>query len=196
MPDAAFWQIARASGRDVRRPHVLPLVGLAREVHPRPSWPGPRASDSVFAGRFARGMGRNAMSQALNRVLDGLGDEGASLKRDKPRPHDLRRSAISGMARIGISSRRSGWRSRATRYGDAHAVYDRHDRLDREARGAAGAGTPTFAGSSPISRRTAPRWSRCDRRCCDGNAEEEAEEAEARPVTASLVQIRQGIHGP
>jgi integrase len=123
---AAFWQIPAHRAKS-RRPLVLPLVGLAREVI-LTELAGPRASDFVFAGRFARGMGRNAMSQALSRVLDDLGEEGASLKRDKPRPHDLRRSAISGMARIGIA-RDDRMAVAGHSYGDAHAIYDRHDRL-------------------------------------------------------------------
>lgn len=124
--DAAFWQIP-AHRTKSRRPHVLPLLGIAREAV-LAQLDRPRASDFVFPGRGAHRMGRNAMSHAMRHVLDSLGDENASLKRDRPRPHDLRRSCISGLARIGVS-RDDRMAIAAHSYGDSHSVYDRHDRL-------------------------------------------------------------------
>ncbi len=65
----------------------------------------------------------------LRQAIDSLDDvDGLSLRREPPTPHDLRRSVVSGLARIGVS-RDDRMALAAHAYGDAHATYDRHDRL-------------------------------------------------------------------
>jgi integrase len=125
-PRAALWSIP-AHRMKARRAHLVPLPPLTREIL-LAELARPRRSDFVFEGRFARRMARNSLSLALHRVIKGLGDDGASLKADRPTPHDLRRSAISGMSRIGVP-RDDRMAVAAHSHGDVHEVYDRHDRL-------------------------------------------------------------------
>jgi integrase len=123
--EGAFWQIP-ASRMKARKPHLVPLPPLAREII-LAELARPRISDFVFPGRSGA-IGRNALSQALHGIIEGLGEEGDSLKRERPTPHDFRRSAISAMSRLGVP-RDHRMAVAAHSYSDAHAVYDRHDFL-------------------------------------------------------------------
>ena len=122
---AGHWEIP-ASRMKARKVHIVPITGLARDIV-LTELARPRYSEFVFAGKSVTIMGRNSLSLALHRAIDSLDEvEGASLKRDVPTPHDLRRSVISGLARLGVS-RDHRMAIAAHSYGDAHAVYDRHD---------------------------------------------------------------------
>jgi integrase len=124
----AFWQIPAARMK-ARRLHIVPLPPLAREII-LAELTRPRRSEFVFPGRTGA-IGRNSLSQALATIIEGLGEEGGSLKRERPTPHDFRRSAISGMARLGVP-RDHRMAVAAHSYSDTHAVYDRHDFLDEK----------------------------------------------------------------
>jgi integrase len=126
----ALWSIP-AFRMKARKGHLVPLPSLARELI-LTELARPRRSMFVFEGRFARQMARNSLSVALRQIIDGLDDkEGASLKAIRPTPHDLRRSAISGMSRIGVP-RDDRMAVAAHSHGDVHEIYDRHDRLDEK----------------------------------------------------------------
>lgn len=113
-----------ATRMKARKPHIVPLSAPARDI----VLAQPRLSEFVFAVRATGKMGRNSLSIALGRVIDGLGDEGASIKASPVTPHDLRRSVITGLARLGVS-RDDRAAVVAHAYDDAHAIYDRYDRL-------------------------------------------------------------------
>ena len=161
----ALWSIP-AHRMKARKSHLVPLPSLARGLI-LAELARPRRSLFVFEGRFARQMAGNSLSQALRRIIDGLDDkEGASLQATRPTPHDLRRSAISGMSRIGIP-RDDRMAVAAHSHGDVHEVYDRHDRLrekrlalekwERHLREVIGG---VASGAEII---------RCGRWCCDGD---------------------------
>ena len=121
---AAYWEIPaeRMKGRQL---HIVPLPPLARVII-LAELERPRRSEFVFASRASR-LGRNSLSAALIKIIASL-DASDSLKRERPTPHDFRRSAISGMARIGVP-RDHRMAVAAHSYQDVHRVYDRHDYL-------------------------------------------------------------------
>lgn len=121
----AFWQIP-ATRMKARRPHVVPLPPLARELV-LAEMARPRRSELVFAGDAAK-LGRNALPTMLSRIINGLGEEGESLRTDRATPHDFRRTVISGMSRIGVP-RDHRMAVAAHAYSDVHQIYDQHDFL-------------------------------------------------------------------
>ena len=113
-----------------RKLHLVPLPPLAAAIitteierQARPEF--------VFTSKFSKGskLSRSALSASLAELIDEIDDAaGGSLKKDKPTPHDLRRSAISGMSRLGIS-RDDRMAVAAHSHGDVHEIYDHYDRL-------------------------------------------------------------------
>ena len=153
----------------------MSLVGLARDIV-LTELACPRRSEFVFAGRSAR-IGRNGLSDVLRRIVDALGDEeGATLKRNRATPHDIRRSVISGMSRIGVP-RDDRMAVAAHSHGDVHEIYDKYDRL-RKKRIASERWEShlrkviTGDSSGEVLRR-------CNRRVCNGNVEETSHAAAA-----------------
>ena len=141
VADAALW-VLPASRMKGRRPHCVPLPRLARSIIQGELVRQREAADEpefVFASRFAdrERLARHSLSQAMRRVIEGLvaddanRDAVARLKADPPTPHDLRRSAATGLSRLGIS-RDDRLAVLAHSYGDAHEVYDQYDRLSQK----------------------------------------------------------------
>ena len=141
LPAEARWEIPAARMK-ARRPHVVPLPPLAREIilnqlkaeHP---------NGSVFASRYTsrERLARHSLSQAMGRIIRRLPIDGpdsvliTGLLADLPTPHDLRRTVASRLAEIGIL-REDRMAVLAHSHGDIHeAHYDRYDRL-REKRAA------------------------------------------------------------
>ena len=128
-PTTALWTIP-AHRMKARKLHLVPLPPLAAAIitteierQARPEF--------VFTSRFSKGsnLSRSALSASLAELIDEIDDAvGGSLKKDKPTPHDLRRSAISGMSRLGVS-RDDRMAVAAHSHGDVHEVYDHYDRL-------------------------------------------------------------------
>jgi integrase len=103
-----------------RRPHICPLSEPAMAIIQkqlerqfeegrivgRNSLP-----DFVFESRFhsRATIARHSLSQAMRRIIDGLPDGGedavtvARLKGNRPTPHALRRTFVTGLSRLGIS---------------------------------------------------------------------------------------------
>jgi integrase len=136
-PDAR-WEIpaARTKGR---RPHVVPLAPMARELFleavARRRSEGDKAG--VFASRFfdRETLARHSLSRALKRVIAQLAPEGPeadairSVKANPPTPHDFRRTVATGLAALGIA-REDRLAVLAHVAGDIHGtVYDRYERL-------------------------------------------------------------------
>ena len=140
-PRGARWECRRADeGTAGAR---CPLPSFAREVITaqleRQRDADPKAKpEFVFASKFAERtrLARHSLSQALGRVIDGLDDGGddaetvARLKTDL-RPHDLRRTLATGLARLGIP-RDDRLAVLAHSYDDVHSVYDQFDRLPQK----------------------------------------------------------------
>jgi integrase len=134
-PRAALWSIP-AHRMKGRRPHLVPLPPLAcaiirAELCRRPG------AEFVFASRFrerAR-LARHTLSGSLARLIDELAPNptAARLKASRPSPHDFRRTAVSGMSRLGVS-RDDRMAVVAHAYSDTHSVYDQHDRLREKRR--------------------------------------------------------------
>jgi integrase len=140
---AAHWELP-ASRMKARRAHVVPLPPLARGIVvaelERQSNADPKAKpEFVFASKFAERarLARHSLSQALSRIIEELDDAGddaetvASLKADRPTPHDLRRTVATGLARLGIP-RDDRLAVLAHAYGDVHEVYDHYERLPQK----------------------------------------------------------------
>jgi integrase len=101
-----------------RRPHVLPLAPLALSIISEARQRN-RGSAGIFASKFASRdvLARHSLSQCLRRLGIGF------------KPHDLRRSALTGMAGLGIL-REDRLAVAAHLPTDVHgSVYDRHERL-------------------------------------------------------------------
>jgi integrase len=139
----AHWELP-ARRMKARRGHVVPLPPLARGIVAaeieRQRKADPKAQpEFVFASKFAERarLGRHSLSQALGRIIEDLdygGDDAeaaASLKSDRPTPHDLRRTLATGLARLGIP-RDDRLAVLAHSYGDVHEVYDQYDRLPQK----------------------------------------------------------------
>ena len=139
----AHWELPPARMK-ARRAHVVPLTPLARAVvaaelaRQRATNPESK-TEFVFASKFAERarLARHSLSQALGRIIEDLDDGGdnadmvASLKADRPTPHDLRRTLATGMARLGIP-RDDRLAVLAHSYGDVHEVYDQYERLPQK----------------------------------------------------------------
>ena len=120
-PRAALWSIP-AHRMKGRRAHLVPLPLFAcsiirAELAQRPG------AEFVFASRFLDRV----------RLARHTGPIAARLKADKPTPHDLRRTTISGLSKLGIS-REDRMAVVAHAYSDTHSVYDQHDRLREKRR--------------------------------------------------------------
>ncbi|WP_396604983.1 tyrosine-type recombinase/integrase [Bradyrhizobium sp. YCK136] len=140
---AAHWELPAARMK-ARRAHVVPLPPLARGIvageleRQRAADPKARL-ESVFASKFTERarLARHSLSQALGRIIGELDDAGgddeavASLKADRPTPHDLRRTLATGLARLGIP-RDDRLAVLAHSYGDVHEIYDQYDRLPQK----------------------------------------------------------------
>lgn len=86
-----WWEIPPDIAKNEQR-HRVPLSPLAKEV----LMELPRISDFVFCYRGDKPVGRWALSQAIQKV-DALAKIGFT-------PHDLRRTAATGMARLGVAN--------------------------------------------------------------------------------------------
>jgi integrase len=140
---AAHWELPAARMK-ARRPHLVPLPPLAREIvmaeiaRQRGANPDTKP-EFVFASKFAERarLARHSLSQALSRFIEDLDEAGddaetaARLKADRPTPHDLRRTVATGLARLGIP-RDDRLAVLAHSYGDVHEVYDHYDRLPQK----------------------------------------------------------------
>jgi integrase len=137
-PALARWELPPERVKNGRR-HVVPLtepvlavIGAALALHD-PDKPSP----AIFASRRndAATFDRHSIARAMKRLLRGLeprdGNEAivAGLKAHEPTPHDLRRTAITGMMSLGIG--RETVKSVVNHAeGDiTEAHYDRYDRL-------------------------------------------------------------------
>lgn len=140
---AAHWEVPK-SRMKARRAHVVPLPPLAREIVvgeiARQRVASPEAKpEFVFASKFAERarLARHSLSQALSRIVEDLDDNCddaetvASLKADRPTPHDLRRTLATGLSRLGIP-REDRLAVLAHSYGDVHEVYDQYERLSQK----------------------------------------------------------------
>jgi integrase len=139
----AQWELP-ANRMKARRAHVVPLPPLAREIVAREIARQRQAAplsepEFVFASKFAERarLARHSLSQALSRIIADLDDAGddaeavASLKADRPTPHDLRRTLATGLARLGIP-RDDRLAVLAHSYGDVHEIYDQYERLPQK----------------------------------------------------------------
>jgi integrase len=137
-PANARWEIP-AERMKARRPHVVPLAPMARELFcdmlARRRQEGSKTG--VFASRFLGRptLARHSLSQALRRVIAELKPEGAnadairSLQGDPPTPHDFRRTVATQLAALGIP-REDRLAVLAHQARDIHgAVYDKYERL-------------------------------------------------------------------
>lgn len=134
----ARWEIP-AERMKARRPHVVPLAPMARELfcdmlaRRRQE----RNKTGVFASRFfgRPTLARHSLSQALRRIIARMESDGAnadavrSLQADPPTPHDFRRTVATGLAALGVP-REDRLAILAHVAGDIHgAVYDQYERL-------------------------------------------------------------------
>jgi integrase len=140
---AAHWELP-ATRMKARRAHLVPLPPLTRMIvageiaRQRAANPDAKP-EFVFASKFAERsrLARHSLSQALSRIIGELDDPGddaetvASLKADRPTPHDLRRTLATGLARLGIP-RDDRLAVLAHSYGDVHEVYDQYERLPQK----------------------------------------------------------------
>jgi integrase len=135
-PRSARWELP-AERMKARRPHVVPLAPMAREMFSdmlvRRREEGDKAG--LFVSRFfgRQTVARPALSRALQRVIAGLKAEDVeairSLQADPPSPHDFRRTVATGMAALGIA-REDRLAVLAHQPSDIHgAVYDQYERL-------------------------------------------------------------------
>ena len=140
---SAHWELP-AGRMKARRIHVVPLPSLARGIVAaeieRQRKAEPQAKpEFVFASKFAERarLARHSLSQALSRIIEDLDDGGddaetvASLKANRPTPHDLRRTLATGLSRLGIP-RDDRLAVLAHSYGDVHEVYDQYERLPQK----------------------------------------------------------------
>jgi integrase len=132
----ARWEIPpeRMKGR---RPHVVPLPPMAREIILRQVKRKDEGEGFVFASRFneKQRLARHSLSQAMRRVIAALEAKGADaetvkrLQAKPPTPHDLRRTLATRLAELGFP-REDRLAIIAHTWGDVHeAHYDRYERL-------------------------------------------------------------------
>ena len=137
-PKNARWEIA-AERMKARRPHVVPLTPMARELFSNMLARRREEDDKtgIFASRFIgrATLARHSLSQALRRVITRLSPEDVnadvirSLQNDPPTPHDFRRTVATGLAALGIP-REDRLAVLAHQASDIHgAVYDKYERL-------------------------------------------------------------------
>jgi integrase len=140
---SALWSIP-ASRMKGRRPHLVPVTETIREIVrselERQREAGARDPEHVFASRSTdrTRLARHSLSQAMRRLTDRLVVGGADrdaiarLKTDPPTPHDLRRTAATGMSKLGIP-REDRLAVLAHSHDDVHgAHYDQYDRLNEK----------------------------------------------------------------
>jgi integrase len=134
-PAAALWSVP-AHRMKGRRAHLVPLPKLAcgiirAEIARRPG------REFVFGSKYAARahVSRTALSHALISIIINIDDGGddakavASLKADRPTPHDLRRTTATTMSKIGIP-REDRLAVLAHTTDDVHGKhYDMYDRL-------------------------------------------------------------------
>jgi integrase len=117
--------------------HVVPLAPIALAIIREQLSRAVGGQTHVFASTIvARGaVARHSLSQLLKRTIqelrqgDGDKDTIARLKGRPPTPHDLRRTAASGLAALGVP-REDRLAILAHKISDVHAIhYDRHDRF-------------------------------------------------------------------
>jgi integrase len=135
----ALWAIP-AHRMKARKSHAVPLPALAREIILAELARPVRGSKAEFvlaesAAQQLR-LARHHLAETLARVIAGLDDDEietvARLRAVPPTPHDLRRTAASGMARLNIP-RDDRLAVLAHSYGDVHeAHYDHFDRLPQK----------------------------------------------------------------
>jgi integrase len=137
-PHNARWEIP-AGRMKARRPHVVPLLPMARQLFLEAIARRRTQDDKsgIFASRFlARNtLARHSLSQALRRVIRSLKVKGPaaaavrSLKDNPPTPHDFRRTVATGLAELQIP-REDRLAVLAHQPSDVHgAVYDKYERL-------------------------------------------------------------------
>jgi integrase len=127
-----------AARMKARRAHVVPLAPLALEIVREQLGQAVEGQGHVFASTFAdRGpVARHSLSQGLGRIIDSLravdeGDVGAvaSLRANRPTPHDFRRTVATGLAALGVP-REDRLAILAHAQGDIHSThYDKYERL-------------------------------------------------------------------
>lgn len=134
----ARWEIP-AERMKARRPHVVPLAPMARELFCDMLARRREEGDTtgIFASRFLsrETLARHSLSSALRRVIARLKAKGPdaevirSLQDDPPTPHDFRRTVATGLAALGIP-REDRLAVLAHQPADIHgAVYDKYERL-------------------------------------------------------------------
>jgi integrase len=144
-PSEARWEVPGWLMKS-RRPHMVPLSGLALELiesAAKRRQGEPDLDSGLFSSKYGsrETIARHSLSQAMKRLIEGLKAEGPdrqvieSLKANPPTPHDLRRTCATGMSRLGVPKEdRMGVLAHIA--SDVHgAVYDMHDRA-REKRAA------------------------------------------------------------
>jgi integrase len=132
----ARWEIPAARMK-ARRPHVVPLPSMAREIILAQLQQSDSREGYVFASRFATSqrIARHSLSQAMKRVIMKLdrdvpdGETVQQLQENPPTPHDLRRTVVTKLAAFGVL-REDRLAIVAHSWGDVHeAHYDRYERL-------------------------------------------------------------------
>ena len=137
-PKNARWEIP-AERMKARRPHVVPLAPMARELFCDTLARRREEGDNVgiFASRLParETLARHSLSRALWRVITRLKAKGPDaevvrlLQNDPPTPHDFRRTVATGLAALGIP-REDRLAVLAHQPADIHgAVYDQYERL-------------------------------------------------------------------
>lgn len=127
-----------------RRPHVVPLapkaLGIVQAALARRKDAGDQLA--LLASRYYNRdtLARHSLSHAMRRIIPKVEAEGdhakaaASLKADPPTPHDLRRTCLTGLSRLGVP-REDRLAVAAHVPDDIHGQhYDRYDRLAEKRR--------------------------------------------------------------
>ena len=116
-----LWTIPSEKSKN-ERVHVVPLSDLAKQILSEAT-PNKKKSKFVFSSpRKASYFDKDALPKAMKKVVDNLN------WKIPAKPHDLRRTARSNMAKLGISPVIAG---KILNHSDSgiSAVYDRHDYL-------------------------------------------------------------------
>jgi integrase len=138
-PSAAVWALP-ADRTKVRKPHLVPLPSMARELILGEMARRPGAEFVFATKRLTRErLARHLLSQGLIRIIRGLEPAGngdakaiASLQANRPTPHDFRRSLATGLSRLGIV-REDRLAVLGHSPGDVHGLhYDHFDRMSQK----------------------------------------------------------------
>ena len=140
-PNDARWEIPSDRTKNGRR-HVVPLCALARQLVKAALALRPEGDDSpwVFVSPRNPGMpfDRHSLARAFaERLIPRLGDSETErrLREDRPTPHDLRRTVVTGLARLGVVRETV---KAVVNHVDGRdvtaAVYDMYDRLPEKRR--------------------------------------------------------------